>query len=188
MRLTLISLLIVVLGGCSSIDVQEYADRTPKLTPERFFQGKICADGVVRDFTGKQIRSFQARIDASWSEQGVGTLDEVFRFQNDDGSYNTETRIWTLKPNPDGGYQASARDVPEPTTMEYAGNAIHMVYGLEYGEADDSISLSMNDWMYQVREGVVINETRMSKWGIDVGQILLVMRQVSPNTACIGSQ
>lgn len=185
MRLIFSLLFILVLGGCSSIDVKDYAERSPKLTPEQFFQGKICADGVVRDYSGKQIRSFQARIDASWDDQGVGTLDEVFRFQNEDGSFNNETRIWTLKPNADGTYQASANDVPVPTTMEYSGNAIHMSYDLEYGEPGDTISLHMNDWMYQVREGVVINETRMSKWGIGVGQILLVMQQVSTDTICI---
>jgi len=185
MRIILSVLLITTLSACSSIDVQTYQDRSPTLTPEQFFQGKICADGVVRDYSGEQIRSFQARIDASWDDQGVGTLDEVFRFQNEDGTSNIETRIWTLQPNADGTYQASANDVPVPTTMEYAGNAIHMAYDLEYGDPGDTISLHMNDWMYQVREGVVINETRMSKWGIDVGQILLVMRQVSDKTLCL---
>jgi len=36
-----------------------------------------------------------------------------------------------------------------------------------------------------VADGVVINETRMSKWGLDVGQVLLVMRQVADDAVCL---
>src|SRR5690606_40786402 len=67
----------------------------------------------------------------------------------------------------------------EETRMTHAGNSIHMAYTLRYGQPGDTIDLHMDDWMYQVADGVVINETRMSKWGLDVGQVLLVMRQRS---------
>ena len=170
----------LLLSGCSSITVDNYADRSPKLQPSDFFNGKICADGVVRNWRGKQIRQFNAQILASWDEQGVGTLDEIFEF--DDGR---ETRIWTLTPHPKGGFKAVASDVPKETRMTYAGNAIHMAYTLRYGEPGDTIDLSMDDWMFQVADGVVVNETRMSKWGVGVGQILLVMRKVDDNYQCI---
>lgn len=170
----------LLLSGCSSINVEDYADRTPKLAPETFFNGKLCADGVVRDWRGRQIRQFNAQILASWDAQGVGTLDEIFDF--DDGR---ETRVWTLTPHPEGGYKASANDVPKETRMRHAGNSIHMAYTLRYGEPGDTIDLSMDDWMHQVADGVVVNETRMSKWGIGVGQILLVMRQVDDEHQCL---
>lgn len=171
---------VVALTGCSSISVDEYAGRTPELNPREFFNGKVCADGVVRDWSGKQIRQFNAQILASWDEQGVGTLDEIFDF--DDGR---EYRVWTLTPHPDGGYRASASDVPEETRMTHAGNSIHMAYTLRYGQPGDTIDLQMDDWMYQVADGLVINETRMSKWGLDVGQVLLVMRKVADDAVCL---
>jgi hypothetical protein len=43
----------------------------------------------------------------------------------------------------------------------------------------------MDDWMFHVADGVVVNETRMTKFGIHVGQILLVMRKVDPETQCL---
>lgn len=170
----------LLLSGCSSISVDDYAERSPKLSPQEFFNGKLCADGVVRDWRGRQIRQFNAQILASWDENGVGTLDEVFDF--DDGR---ETRIWTLTPDPKDGLRAVASDVPKETYMTHAGNTIHMAYTLRYGEPGDTIDLSMDDWMFQVADGVVVNETRMSKWGIDVGQILLVMRQVDESHECL---
>ncbi|WP_286716033.1 DUF3833 family protein [Thalassolituus sp. UBA2009] len=42
--------------------------------------------------------------------------------------------------------------------------------------------------MFQVADGVVINETRMSKWGIHVGQVLLVMRKVPDGYQCLSAR
>ena len=180
---------VVTVAGCSSTQVDHATGRSPKLIPQTFFEGKICADGVVRDRSGAEIRSFNARIDASWDENGVGTLDEVFYFYDEPGAEaKRETRIWTLTPAREGGREvlsAKASDVPEATTMEWAGNAIHMAYTLRYGEPGDTIDLNMDDWMFHVADGVVVNETRMTKFGIHVGQILLVMRKVDPETQCL---
>lgn len=181
MQKTVLSLMLMgTISGCSHVRVEDNLGRTPTLDPRTFFAGTLCADGVVRDWRGRQIRQFNARILASWDEQGVGTLDEVFAF--DDG---LETRVWTLTPAGPGRYQAQATDVPEATLMHYAGNSIQMEYTLRYGPPDDSIDLSMDDRMYQVADGVVINETRMSKWGIPVGQVLLVMRRVEDTQRCL---
>src|SRR5690554_4729768 len=178
--LPIITASTLLLSGCSSITVDDYTHRSPSLTPQTFFNGKLCADGVVRDWRGRQIRQFNAQILASWDKQGVGTLDEIFDF--DDGR---ETRVWTLTPDSKGSLRAVASDVPKETRMTYAGNAIHMAYTLRYGEPGDTIDLSINDWMFQVAENVVVNETRMSKWGVEVGQILLVMRQVNEDHECL---
>ena len=179
----------VVVAGGSSTQVDHAAGRSPKLIPQTFFDGKICADGVVRDRSGAETRSFNARIDASWDEEGVGTLDEVFYFYDEPGAEaKRETRVWTLTPARKDGREvlsAKASDVPEATTMEWAGNAIHMAYTLRYGEPGDTIDLDMDDWMFHVADGVVVNETRMTKFGIHVGQILLVMRKVEPGVTCL---
>jgi len=188
-RLLTFAASISLLSACSGISVDHAEGRTPKLIPQSFFDGRICADGVVRDRSGEEIRSFNAEINASWDESGEGTLDEVFYFYDEAGAEpKRETRIWTLTPEvgEEGEYlRASASDVPEPTEMRWAGNAIYMSYMLRYGEPGDTIDLNMEDWMFQVADGVVVNETRMSKFGLYVGQILLVMRKVGDDVSCL---
>lgn len=186
-----LGILLPALTGCSHLTVDHARGFQSELIPQEFFQGKICADGVVRDRSGAEIRAFNAVINASWDTDGVGTLDEVFYFDeglNDAGELQEatrETRIWTLTPQADNkSYQATATDVPQAGLMTFAGNGIHMNYVLQYGEPGDTIALDMDDWMYQVADGVVVNETKMSKFGIHVGQVLLVMRQVSQETVC----
>lgn len=181
----------MALSGCTSVTVDHAEGRKPVLTPQSFFEGKLCADGVVRDRSGAEIRQFNAEILASWSPDGVGTLDEVFWFYDEPGAEPVEeTRIWTLTPAiteaGEPAYTAVATDVPEPALMTYAGNTLQMQYTLRYlRESGDTIDLAMDDRMFMVADGVVVNETRMSKFGLDVGQILLVMRKVNEDFNCL---
>ena len=73
---------IIGLTGCSTPSIVDYQDGTPAFEPENFFDGKLTAHGVVKDYSGKAIRHFNADIIACWDD-GVGTLDESFVF--DDG-------------------------------------------------------------------------------------------------------
>ncbi|AZT85703.1 DUF3833 domain-containing protein [Marinobacter sp. NP-4(2019)] len=170
LRLPLWLLLTVILAGCAGPTLDDYGDRHPQLVPDRFFDGELSAQGVVKDWSGKVIRTFDADIDASWDARGVGTLDEVFRF--DDGE--VQTRTWTLTPS-DAGYHADAGDVVEPGTMRWQGNAIHMNYVLRVSYGDGTIDVRMDDWMYLVTPDTLINQTTMSKWGVDVGEVVLVI-------------
>lgn len=165
---------IALLSGCSGPALTDYADRGPWLVPEQFFSGELTARGVVKDFSGEVIRTFDADIAASWDSAGVGTLDEVFRF--DDGE--VQNRVWTLTPSEShNSYHAEAGDVVEPGTMRWSGNAIHMNYLLRVAYGDGTLDVRMDDWMYLATPDTLINQTTMSKWGIDVGEIVLVIQK-----------
>lgn len=160
--------------GCGGPDLNDYQDRAPVLVPEQFFTGKLSARGLVKDWSGAVIRTFDADIKASWTEQGVGTLDEVFRFN--DGEL--QTRVWTLTPEPGGdSYRASAGDVTKAGIMRWSGNAIQMNYRLELAYGDGTIEVGMDDWMYLITPDTLINQTTMSKWGLNVGEVILVIQK-----------
>lgn len=169
---------LLLITGCAGPSLDDYAGRTPELTPTGFFNGELVARGVVKDFSGEVIRTFDADISASWDDQGVGTLDEEFRFN--DGE--VQNRTWTLTPREDG-YHADAGDVVEPGLMRWQGNAINLNYVLRVSRDDGSIDVHMDDWMYLVTPDTVINQTTMTKWGITVGEVVLVIRKKgrSPN-------
>ncbi|MGC8119611.1 DUF3833 domain-containing protein [Marinobacter sp. VGCF2001] len=168
----LILLLSVALAGCAGPSLETYKDQSPELVPAEFFRGELSARGVVKDYAGEVIRTFDADIVATWDEEGVGTLDEVFRFN--DGE--VQTRVWTLTPQ-EGGYRATAGDVAEPGFMRWQGNAIHMNYVLTVAYGEGTIDVRMDDWMYLVTSDTLINQTTMSKWGLDVGEIVLVIQK-----------
>ena len=40
-----------------------------------------------------------------------------------------------------------------------------------------TIDVRMDDWMYLVTPDTLINQTTMSKWGVDVGEVVLVIQK-----------
>ncbi|MDJ0778710.1 MAG: DUF3833 domain-containing protein [Gammaproteobacteria bacterium] len=163
----------LVLASCSSVSIEDYADNRPTLTLEKFFDGKLVAHGIVKNRSGKVIRYFNADIDASW-ENGVGTLDEVFVF--DDGE--RQTRVWKLTPNGDGSYIGTAGDVIGEGSLRVAGNSMFLDYVLRIPYEGDTIDLRIDDRMYLVSDRVLLNESVMTKWGFEVGEILLVIEKL----------
>lgn len=171
-RLSIVLLSLGLITSCSSVPVSEYADNKPVMVVEEFFNGSLRAHGIVKDRGGKVIRYFNASIKADWVD-GVGTLDEVFRF--DDGE--EQRRIWKLVRGDDGNYVGTANDVVGSSTLEVAGNSLFLDYVLRIPYGDGTLDLNIDDRMYLVSERVLINESVMTKWGFNVGQITLVIEK-----------
>jgi hypothetical protein len=62
-------------------------------------------------------------------------------------------------------------------TLEVAGNSVFLDYVLRVPYNGDSIDLRIDDRMYLVSERVLLNESIMTKWGFEVGSIMLVIEK-----------
>lgn len=171
-RQCLLVLSVGILSACSSISVTDYKNNSPKLVLEEFFSGSLRAHGIVKDRSGKVIRHFNATIDASWVD-GVGTLDENFVF--DDGE--KQQRIWKIVKDDTGSYDGTANDVIGSSPLKLAGNSLFLKYVLRIPYEDGTLDLNIDDRMYLVSKNVLINESVMTKWGFQVGEIVLVIEK-----------
>ncbi len=171
--LFLLFVLLSGLSGCGAVTVDEYANNQPTLVPETFFQGQLTAHGVIKDRGGKVIRYFNADIKAYWQD-GIGTLEEDFLF--DDGE--PDRRVWTLTPTGEGQYVGTAGDVVGEGKISVAGNSMFLDYVLQIPWDDGTLDLRIDDRMYLVNPTTLINESIMTKFGIRVGEILLVISKV----------
>lgn len=169
-RLLLAAAALALTAGCSSVAVEDYSDMQPRFTPTEFFNGRLTAHGVVMNRGGRVTRHFNADIQASWAD-GVGTLEEDFVF--DDGEQ--QRRVWTLTPDGQGGYIGRAGDVVGDGSLSFSGNAVFLDYVLRVPYGDGTIDVRVDDRMYLVSPEVLINESRLSKFGFDVGRILLTI-------------
>ncbi len=160
----------VVLSACSSVGVNDYVDMQPRLELEQFFKGQLIASGVLKNRAGKVIRSFNADITATWQD-GVGTLDEQFTF--DDGEQ--QTRVWTLTPVGNGQYIGRAGDVVGDAGIRVAGNSMFLEYVLRIPYKGDTLDITIDDRMYKVSDTLLINESRMTKFGFEVGELVLAI-------------
>ncbi len=156
--------------ACGSTSVDDYKAREPAFAPEDFFNGTLTAHGVVKDFSGTAIRHFNADIIGCWSED-VGTLYEDFVF--DDGEQ--QKRVWTLTPNGSQTFVGTAGDVVGSGLARWHGNAMFFDYTLRIELENGPIDVKVDDRMYRVSDNVVINESKMRKFGFAVGEILLTI-------------
>ena len=169
-RYFFIPILAVVLSSCSTVQVSDYQDMQPAFSAEQYFDGKLSAHGVVKDRSGKVTRSFTADIVAYWKD-GVGTLEEDFIF--DDGTQ--QRRVWTLTPDGKNRYKATAGDVIGPGLMNVSGNSAFLNYVLRIPYGEGTVDVRVDDRMYLVSDGVLLNESELTKFGIHVGNLLLVI-------------
>jgi hypothetical protein len=162
----------ITLSSCSSTSINDYSKNAPKLVPQEFFNGNLSAHGVVKDRSGKVTRYFNATIKAYW-ENGVGTLDEKFIF--DDGEI--QYRTWKLSPTIEAKFKATAGDVIGVGEGEFAGNAINLNYVLAVKYNNSTINLRVDDWMWLVDSNTVLNESTLTKFGFKVGSVQLVIQK-----------
>lgn len=167
------------LGACASVTVSDHQTFEPEIDMQTFFDGYLSAHGVVKNRPGKVIRTFNADIAACWKD-GTGYLVEDFVFN--DGE--EQQRIWTLTPNVDGSYTGSAGDVVGPGNLTVAGNSVFLDYVLRIPLGDSTIDVRVDDRMYLVSPTVLFNESILTKFGVKVGSLgLVIVRQPHGNHA-----
>ncbi|MAF04518.1 DUF3833 domain-containing protein [Herbaspirillum huttiense] len=167
-----LALLALVLGGCASQQISDYAGKTPVFDPAVFFKGRTEAWGMFQKRGGEVARRFHVVVTGTVDGNTL-TLDERFRY--DDGE--TQTRVWTLVRQPDNSWRGRAGDVIGEAIGHTAGNALHWNYTLLLPVNDKQYEVQMDDWMYQMDERTLINRTSMSKFGVEVGQVTLFFRK-----------
>ena len=162
----------LLLAGCSSPAVVQYADQKPELDLSQFFSGTIHAYGIFTDRSGEVKKRFTVLIKANWTVvdgKKVGTLDESFDYS--DGT--KQKRIWTLTEVEPGKFIGKADDVIGEAKGELAGNALNWTYTLALPVDDTIYHVQFNDWMYLITPKVMLNRAKMSKFGFELGEVTL---------------
>ena len=157
------------IAGCSTAPVESYRDEKPVLDLARYFNGTVDGWGMFQDRSGKVLKRFYVRIDASWKDD-VGTLDEHFEWS--DGKKTR--RVWTVTKLDDHRYSGTASDVIGTAAGAAYGNALRWRYVLNL-ETDDgkTYEVHFDDWMYLIDERTMLNRSYMSKFGFELGQVML---------------
>ncbi len=158
--------LLLVLTGCSSMKINDFADATPAFYPEEYFQGKLKAYGIFEDRFGDVRAQFIVDIDGSWDGE---TLTLVEDFVYNTGA--TEQRIWKITKQDDDTYSGTAGDVVGQAIGKSAGNALQWTYTLDLKVDDSTLRVKMDDWMFLMDEKTLVNRARMKKYGVEIGEV-----------------
>ena len=156
-----------LLAGCASVQVSDYAQEKPKFDLQQYFNGRVIAYGVVQDRSGKVIRRMTVNMTCTWVGD-TGTLDEDFTYS--DGK--KERRVWTIKKQGDR-YVGTAADVVGEAIGAAAGNALNWKYVLALPVDGKVYNVDFDDWMWQLDDKVMMNRAVFSKFGFQLGEVLI---------------
>jgi hypothetical protein len=153
------------------MEIDDFKGTTPIFIPQEYFNGTLRAYGLVKDRQGKIIRRFKGEMIGKWSEEGVGTLDE--RFVYDDGEI--QTRTWTMKPLKSGHFSATAGDIVGESSMRVEGNTVMLDYTMRIPYKGSTLDIDVRDWLHLQDDGVIINHSKMKKFGFEVGELVITI-------------
>lgn len=169
---TLLTLgLCTFLTGCSSMQLEDFNNTTPEFVPQTYFNGPLRAYGMVKDRNGKIIRTFKGELMGSWDANGVGTLDEHFVYNDGEKLHRT----WTMKPNGDKKFIATAGDIVGNAHMEARGNTVMIDYVMRIPYGNSTLDIDVRDWLHLQDDGVILNHSKMKKFGIEVGELVITI-------------
>lgn len=178
-RLGAALLTLILLGGCASLDVEQYRAEKPQLELRKFFSGTVDGWGMFQDRSGKVIKRFHVVIEAKW-EGDTGTLDERFTWSDGEQGGNPVRRVWTLRDVGGGRFVGTAGDVVGEALGETAGNALRWRYVLALPVDGKTLHVDFDDWMFLVDDQVMLNRALMSKYGFTLGEVTLSLRRRAP--------
>jgi len=162
-----------LLSGCSSpVPPDYYAQQTPKLDIERYFNGTLDVHGMFQDRAGTVQKRFTVIMRCSWNGD-VGTLDEDFSYS--DGT--RQRRVWTLRKTAPGRYTGTAPDVVGEATVTVAGNAMRLQYVLQVPSDGKVYDVDFDDWLYLIDDRVMLNRAQMSKFGFGLGSLTVAFNR-----------
>ena len=178
MRRLAVLLAAVALAGCASPSVEEYAGRSPRLDLSEYFDGPLTGWGIVQDRSGEVRRSFRVDLVGRW-DGDRGVLEEDFFWS--DGE--RQQRTWRFTRIDEHTWTGTAGDVVGEATGLAYGNALRWKYVLALELDGDVVNVTLDDWMWLLEGGVLVNRSEIRKFGLRVGEVTLFFKKPAPGAA-----
>lgn len=172
LRILLLTILLVG-GGCSPMRPEDFEGSGPAFLPETFFAGRTRGHGFFQDRFGRIRREFRVDI-AGRVEGDTLTLEEEFFYK--DGE--RERRSWTIRRLAPGRYEGRASDLVGTATGVAVGRAAQWRYTFTLPIGGSRWSFAVDDWMLLQDEETLLNRSTFSKFGIEVGQAVIVFHKL----------
>jgi hypothetical protein len=171
LQLFFLSVIFIIFTGCSKMQIEDFTNKGPEFIPQKYFNGNLTAYGMVKDRSGKIIKTFKGDLVGSWDKNGVGTLDEKFVYDNGE----KQTRVWTLTPKGDKTFIGTAGDIVGEAQMIANGNTVVIDYTMTVPYNNSTIDINVKDWLHLQEDGVILNHSKMKKFGFTVGELVITI-------------
>lgn len=161
------------------MNINDFTDTKPAFVLQEYFNGPMTAYGLIKNRNGKVISRFKGTMTGSWDDTGVGTLDETFVYSDGD----TQKRVWTFKPTGNNTFIATAGDIVGEAPVVVSGNTMMLDYTMRIPRGKGTINIDVRDWLHLQDDGVIINHSKMRKFGVRVGELVITIIKDFPQPA-----
>lgn len=137
-----------------------------------YFEGKTVASGVFEGRGGHPKRRFTVELTGR-AEGSTLVLQERFLF--DDGE--RQDRTWTLVRGDGQVFTGHCEDSVSKAQGSFEQGRAYLSSELRLKVGSRLVSMQFEDVFYDAGEGSVLNRSTVSKWGIRLGQVLILFRK-----------
>ncbi len=135
-----------------------------------YFAGETIAFGIFEDRFGRERKRFSVAI-VGQAEGSSLRLEEDFLFS--DGT--TSQRVWFLRREAGNRFSGTCADLIGEAAGEQSVGCASMTYAMKLDIGNRrSLKVKFSDVFYAAGNGSVINRATVTKWGIGIGQALIV--------------
>lgn len=163
---------LLALTACAGVNPKRYEGTQPPLVLEQYFLGQTRAWGMFQDRSGELKRSFEVDINGRMVN-GELVMTEDFVYNDGEKSQ----RVWRIKRLDANHYEGRADDVIGVARGVVHGRALNWSYTLVLPVGERTYPVQFDDWMFLQPDGVLLNRARMSKFGVELGQVTLSFRK-----------
>ena len=138
------------------------------LVLESFFAGRTVGDGLFVNSWTRSERRFRVVIDGTWDGR-VLALSESYAYDNG----LREQKSWRLQQTAPGAFTGTYDDTVGPASIWSEGQVVRLRYKLKLA----GVALDFDETMTLDDDGRVIDTARVTKWGVPIGRLEVVMRR-----------
>jgi hypothetical protein len=137
-----------------------------------YFEGRTLASGIFEGRAGNQRRRFTVEM-AGRAEGSSLVLEEHFLF--DDGE--RQDRTWTLSRGDGQNFIGHCEDSVSEARGSFGVGRAYLNSTLRLTVGRRLVAMRFDDVFYDNGDGTVLNRSTVSKWGIRLGQVLILFRK-----------
>ena len=167
MRAGALLLASLVCGCTQPLPVAHFAGPGPQFDPIGFFTGHVRSWGVLENRSGEPTG--RVETDCVGTVEADGSLDMQQRLTFGDGS--SQQREWRMRRTAPGQFEVTANDVVGIGHGEAAGRAFHLRWVLATEPGVPLRNVLLNQWMYLMGDGALVNRTLVSKLGVTLAEV-----------------
>lgn len=137
-----------------------------------YFEGRTRADGVFEDRAGNVKRRFTVDM-IGRAEGAMMILDEEFLFDNGE----RQQRTWRFTRGDGPTFTGTSADSASQAQGTFEAGKASFRSELRLAVGKRQIAMRFDDVFYDTGDGTVLNRSTVSKWGIRLGQVLILFRK-----------